>query len=169
VRRAVGSQEELGIATGGRVDQSLAMFFPFEHRQAVHVRVDPAGKDGVAIVQQMMSRDCGRHIGPGRFDESSAIGGGQVLEHNLQVRMAVQQGFQLALDEYRFTVKDIHLGVGHLAMHQQGQSGLSHGRQYGVHPFKVGYSLVGVGGCTGGIQLAGVDGAAVLGTVDFID
>ena len=42
VGRAVGAQEELGGARGDGAQESLAVPLGLEHRQAVHVRLQPA-------------------------------------------------------------------------------------------------------------------------------
>ncbi len=57
VRRAVGSKEKAGIAASGRLNQRKAMRLALEHRQAVVMRADATGEDGVAVVQQVVGSD----------------------------------------------------------------------------------------------------------------
>ena len=48
--------------------------------------------------------------------------GGDVLEHNLQLGMAVPQWCQVAFDEHRLSVEDIDLTVRDFTMDQQGHA-----------------------------------------------
>jgi len=67
----------------GGLHQRQAVFLALEHRQAVVMRTDATGKDGVAVEQQMLGRD-------GGADEAVALGHilgrfacGDVLEDDL--------------------------------------------------------------------------------------
>ena len=69
MRRAVGAEEELRVAGGGRLDQRLAVLLALEHRQAVVVRPDAAEEERVAVQEQVVRGDGGRDVRPGHLDE----------------------------------------------------------------------------------------------------
>ena len=56
---------------------------------------------------------------------------GDVLENNAQSWITLSQGNQMAFDEQRFPVEDIHVRVGHLTVDQQGHVD---GLHAGQHP-----------------------------------
>ena len=62
---------------------------------------------------------------------------------------------ELAVDENRLAVKNIHRRIGHLAVHQQRHAGLLHGLQHRVGFAYVGHPGVAVCGGASRIQLEG--------------
>ena len=69
-------------------------------------------------------------LGPRLPHEGHGVGGGDVLQHHLQPRMAPQQRRQVALDEHRLPIEDVHLRVGHLAVDQQRHADALHGGEH---------------------------------------
>ena len=58
-------------------------------------------------------------FGPASRDEIGGLGGGDMLEHDLQRGEIAHQRGEHALDEHRLAVEDVDLAVGHFAMDQQ--------------------------------------------------
>ena len=167
VRRAVGTQEEFGAAAGGGFDQRQAVGFALEHRQAVVVRADAAGEDGVAVVQQVLGGEGGGGEVVGIAHVLGSFARGDVLKHNFQRGEVAAQRDELLVDEGGFAVEQIDVGAGDLTMHQQQHVGALHGFQRLVDLAQVGHACVAVGGGTGGIELGGYD-ACGLGTGDLV-
>ena len=82
---AVGAQEEFVAAAGGHLHQRLAVLFALEHGQAVVVRADAAGKDGVAVEQQVLRRDGGTDKAVGLAHVVGGFFGGDVFEDDFQL------------------------------------------------------------------------------------
>ena len=158
VRGAVGPQEEAWIATGGHFHQRRAVDLALEHRQAVPVRTQPAREDGIAVVEQVLWRDGGAQharlggVGP---DVLGRLTGGDVLEHDLQLRQPGAQRDHHAVDEDGFTVEDIHVRIRDLAVHQQRHASFGHGFQHRNHPVDGAHARIGIGGGTRRIELDG--------------
>src|SRR3546814_3219094 len=83
------------------------------------MRADAALEQRVAADRQVMRGDRCRDVGWRGADELHRVIGGDVFEHQLERGKVGQQRAQYALDEYRFAVEDIDIGVGDLAVHQQ--------------------------------------------------
>ena len=149
--RAVGAQEEAGMATGRRVDERLAMHLPLGDGQAVIMRTDAAGEDVVAVYDQVMRRD--RPANAGLLHEMDAIGGGDMFERDLQFRQPAAERLQHPLDEHRFPVEDVDGRVGHLAMDAERHPGPRHGLQDGHHRLDIAHAACGVRCGSGGIEL----------------
>ena len=79
------------MAAGGRAQQRLAVALALEHGQAVVVRPQPAGEDGVAVEQQVVRRDGGRQVFIGPAHVLRRFFGGDVLQHDLQRRKVAPQ------------------------------------------------------------------------------
>ena len=106
-----------------------------------------------------MGRDGGPHPGPGLGHETGRVGGGDVLENHLQIRMPGQQGQQHPVDESFFPVENIHSRIGDLPVDQQGQPRFRHGRQSGVATAQIGHHGVRIGGGPCGIKFDRLDAA----------
>ena len=76
-------------------------------------------EQGIAVPQEVLGGDGGRHIGSRRLDEGCSLLGGDVLHAHPQARLALQQRLQNALDEDSLPIEEVDVGVGHLPMHQQ--------------------------------------------------
>ena len=171
MRGAVGPQEEAWITTGGHLHQCRAVDLALEHRQAIPVRAQPAGEDGVAVVEQVLRRDGGpQHAGPGGvgLDVFGRLAGGDVLEHDLQLRQPGAQRNHHAVDEDGFTVEDIHVRIGDLAVHQQWHAGFGHGFQHRNHPINGAHARIGIGGGTGRVELDGLHHVSGGGLPDVV-
>ena len=143
------------MAGGGGGAQGQAMALPLDHRQAVVIGSQATDKQGIAVEMQMVGSDRGRQVGAGGGHEVHRFGGGDVFEHHLESRMALQQGRQVPLQEDRLAIKDVHLGIGDLAMDQQGQAAALHGLQHPRQLADVTHACSRVGGGVGWIKLAG--------------
>ena len=120
------------------------------------MRTQPTGEDGIAVVEQVLWRDGGaQHAGLGGVgpDVLGRLAGGDVLEHDLQLRQPGTQRNHHAVNEDGLTVEDVHLGIGDLAVHQQRHAGLGHGFQHRNHPVDGAHARVGIGGGAGRIEL----------------
>ncbi len=102
-------------------------------------------------------------------DKRGGIAGRDVLENDLETRIAHQQRLQHALDEHLFAVEDVDRRVGYLAMHQQRQPSFLHRRQHRVTLIDVRHPGVGVGRGAGGIELDGVHVRVLDGAPDLVD
>ena len=170
--RAVGAEEEPRVAAGGGGDERLAMRLPLEHRQAVPVRAQAAGEDGVAVVEQVLRRDGRRKraVGRGRLaDVVGGLAGGDVLEDDPQPGHAAAQRLEDPVDEDRLAVEHVDLLIDHLAVHQQRQPDPLHRLQYRIDPLDRADAGVRVRGGAGRIELDAVDDAARLRRLDFRD
>ena len=91
------------------------------------MRADAAAKDGVAVVEQVVRGNGGadRPLGLGHVLRRFA--GGDVLKHHFERREIAPQGDELGVDEHRLAVKQVDIGRGHFAVHQQWHAGFLHG------------------------------------------
>ena len=167
VRGAVCTQEKFRAVAHCRLDQRQAVLLALEYGQAVVVRTNPACKNRVAVVQQMMRGD-------GRCRESVCVAhimrsllGGDVLKNDFEFGEITAQRNQLGVNKHRFTVEQVNVRAGDFAMHQQQQASLLHGFQRFISLAQVGYAGVAVGGGTGRVQLGG-DHASVFGPLDLV-
>ena len=167
MRCAVGTQEELLAAAGRRLHQGQAVGFALQNRQAVKVRTHAAQEDGVAVEQQVLGRDGGSQKVIGRSHVLGRLLGRHVFHDDLEFREIFAQGLELLLNEHCLAVEQVDAGVGHFTMHQQHQAFALHGFECGVDLAQIGHTVVGVGGGTGGVQLAS-DHASRLGAHDFV-
>ena len=91
VRRAVGPQEELGVAARGRGQERTAVRLGLQDGQAVHVRPEPALEQRRAVVQQVVRGDGGGHVRRCGFDELDRLRRRDVLHHHPERRVRRQQ------------------------------------------------------------------------------
>ena len=152
----VGAQEKARVAAGGRLQQRLAVLLALEHGQAVVVRADAAGEDGVAVVEQVVGGNGGGQPFISLCHVLGGVFGGDVLEHDGQRRKVAPQRREHAFDEDGFAVKQVHGRVGHFAVHEQLQPQALHGLQRGPGLAQIGHARVAVGGGAGGVELEGV-------------
>ena len=116
---AVGAQKEPITARGDRVHQSLAVHFALQHWQAVVMRPHTAHEERIAVVKQMVGGNGGCGKAPCLRHVLRSFAGGDVLENNFQLRKTASQRDEVLVDEHRFTVEEVDIGVCHLPMHQQ--------------------------------------------------
>ena len=167
MRRAVGAQKELRITGRGGVQQRLAMGLPLQDRKAVEMRSDAAHQQAIAVEQQVLGGDGGRQPVGTRPDEVDGFPGGDVLEDDLQLGVALQQWREHPFDERRLPIEDVDPRVGNLAMYLQGQPHLGHGRERLIAVADIGDPEGGVGGGAGGVELHAMDDPAFPGAADF--
>ena len=121
MRCAVSAQKKLRIATRCRAKQRLSVHFAFQHRQAVVMWTNATREQTVAIEQQMMCRNRRRDARCATLDKLDGVLRGDVLEHDAQVWKCAHRRLKLFGQEDVFSVENVHVGVGDLAMHQQRQ------------------------------------------------
>ena len=143
------------------------------HRQAISVRAEPAVEHRVAVDDEMVRRDRRGDVRPGAFDEGHRLGGGDMLEDDLQRREVADQPGEHALDEHRLAVEDVDLRIGDLAMDQQRHADPLHRLQRRAERGDVGDAVRGVGGGVGGIELgrrqdARLEAARDLGRIGMV-
>ena len=134
VRRAVGAEEEVRIARGRGAAQRQPVLLALGDRQAVEMRADAAGEDGVAVDDQMMRGDRRREIRRRSATYCDRLLGGDVLEHDAQFGQPAAQRVEHPVDEHRLAVEDIDLRVGHLAVDQQRHADLRHALEHRHDP-----------------------------------
>src|SRR4051812_14808255 len=99
------------------------MLLALGDRQAIEVRTDAALEDRVAIVAEMMRRDRTTHAAGVGFDEGHALFRGDVLQHDFQSWMALDQRREHLVEEHRLAVEDVDVGIRHLAMDEERHAG----------------------------------------------
>ena len=82
------------------------------------MRPDPAGENRVAVDNEMVRSDCRRQVRTDRGDIVDRFLGGNVLEHDAQLREPAPQRIEHPFDEHRLAIEDIDLGLGRFAMNQ---------------------------------------------------
>ena len=153
VRRAVGAEEDPGRAARREGAQRKPVLFTLGHRQAVCMRPHPTDQHRVAVDVEVVRGDRRADILARAFHEFHRMTTGNMLERDLQLRqLAVQRG-QNPVDEYRLTVEDVDLGVGHLAMHAQDHARFGHRLEHRAQLADIGHPVRGIGGGVGGVEL----------------
>ena len=122
--------------------------------QAIGVRAQPAGEQRVAIDGDVLRRDGRGDVRPRARHEQRRLLGRDMLQHDPQLRIIVQQRAQDAVDEHRLAVEDIDVGIGDLAMNQQRHADALHRLQHLDQRENVGDAVRAVGGGVGRIELA---------------
>ena len=117
MRGRIGTKEETCIPRCGRSPQGQAVFFTLGHRQTIIMRVNAPDQNRIAIDDQMMRGDGCRKIGVVRRYKINTVLGGDVLHNNAQFRQALAQRSQNAINEHRFAVENINIGIGNFAVH----------------------------------------------------
>ncbi len=153
VRRAVRTQEIARIAAGRGRKQCLPVSLALQDRQAIKVRSYAARKNRVAIVQQMLRRDGGRHTAACGADKIDGACGGNVFEDHSQGWKSFDERRQYAVDEVRFPIKHIDVGLRRLAMHLKRHPGFFHARQHTVDVIDIGDAGLLMRGCALWLQL----------------
>ena len=143
------------------------MPFPFGDRQAVEVRPQAPLEEGVAVDVQVMRGDRRRQVVRSGGNEVRRVGGGDVLEHHLQARMALEQGDELLLDEDRLAIKDVDGWIGDLAVDQQRHANPLHRLQDGLDVGEIAHPGIGVGGRAGGVELGGGEDPFAMAPLQF--
>ena len=86
----------------------------------------------------MVRGDGGGHVGSGPLDERDRLARGDVLQHHLETRKTLNDAPQMPLDEHRLAVEHVDLRIGHLAVQQQRQADLLHGREHCIAAREIG-------------------------------
>ena len=166
--RAVGAEEKAWIARGGCFQHGAAVAFGLEHGQAVIMGPQPALKQGIAVIEQVLrGNGCRQSVGMA-VHEVDRLGGGDVFEYDFEPGQAFQQRTQNRVDVTRLPVEDIHAGIGHLAMDQQRQPDFSQRlkrREDPVDMSDAGFAM-GRGACW--IELDPVDEAGLPGQAQLL-
>ena len=117
MRRAVGAEKKLFVATGGGLDQREPMRFALQDRPAVMMWSQSAVEERVAIEQQMMSRDCAADQRRCVAHELHGVPCRDVFDDHAQAGKPSDDGSELAVKEDGLTIKHVDAGIGSLGMH----------------------------------------------------
>ena len=146
MRRAVRAQEKPRIRAGGRSQERQAVMFTLENWQTIIMGSDPSHKNCISVEQQMVGGECCRRVGGLALHKLHSVLGGDVFEHNVELRKMRSQGLHVPLNEHRLSVKEIHLGVGDLGVNQEQKTVALHGIEHWVNELDAGDAGVTVGG-----------------------
>ncbi len=75
------------------------------------MRADAAGKNRIAIVQQMLRCDGGCHAAARAADKFDGPRRGDVFEHHGQRGESLEQGRQHSVDEMRFAIEHVNVAL----------------------------------------------------------
>ena len=128
----------------------------------------PPLKHGIAVVQQVMHGDRRRNVGRRGRDELDGLARGDVFQHDFQFGKVTQQAGEMALDEHRFAVEHIDIGIDHFAMQQQWHPDFFHRRNGLVGLGQFGHAGIGIRRGAGRVILHRVHQAACARAADFI-
>ena len=126
VRRAIGAEKEFGRPRGcGGADREAVML-AFGDGQTIGVRPDAADEHRIAVDMKMLRGDgCGdgrRRVG----DELRRLCRGNMFKDDLERGQRLRQGREGSLDEHGLAIENIDLGVGDLAVDEQGHADRLH-------------------------------------------
>src|SRR2546430_1684930 len=107
MRRAVGAEEEFGVAARRGAHQRLAVLLALQDRQAVIMRPQTAREHRAAVVEQVVRGDRGGNTGPSRQHEIDSLAGGHVLDHDAKPRETAGDIGEDRLEEYAFPIENI--------------------------------------------------------------
>ncbi len=155
MRRRIRTEEKFRRARCRNAAQGKTMLFALRYRQTIMMRTNAPFKHGVAIDFQMMRRNRRCNIGGACLNKRGGVRSCDMLEHNFQLRKISHNINKDALDKHGFAIKDINVGVRHLAMHQQRHADALHGAQHRIDIFNVRYAKSGVRRCIRRVKLAG--------------
>ena len=119
------------------------------------MRAHAAHQQVVAVVHQMLRRYGGGQIVAAFAHQPCGFCGGDVLEHDFQMRDLFQHGLHNPFDEYGLAVKNINIGVGNFAVRQKQDALVGHCFQHGQQLEQIGHAAVGIGGGAGRIEFEG--------------
>ena len=136
------------------------MLFTLEYRQAIIMRSNPALEHGIAVIQQMMRGDGSADVGRTLFDKLHGIVGGDVFEHDPQLRVAFSQREQHPIDKHLFPIKNIDVAVSDFTVYQQRHAGFRELFHDGISARDVSDPVIGIGSGTGRIIFYRVDQTA---------
>ena len=91
------------------------------------MRANAALKNRVAVVEQVVRGDGGRRERACALHVLRCVSRGDVLKHDFQARKIAAQRDELLVNEHRLAVKQIHVAIGHLAVHQERHARALHG------------------------------------------
>ena len=158
VRRGIGAQEKPLVSADHCVPQRLLVLVAFQDRQAIEVWANAADEHVIAVVHQVLRRQCsGQVVAVMAPDKRRRIGGGDVLEHDFQSREGFQRRCQNPLQEYLFPVENVDIRIGHFAVNQQQHAAVGHRLEYRVDVPDIGDAGGRIGGGAGGVELGGND------------
>jgi hypothetical protein len=140
VGSGIRAEEKACVTTGGSPAQGQTMPFPFNHREAVEVAAQSIEEHRVAIDLQVVRCDCGREIAICGTDEVNRLFCCDVFENDAQLGMTFLQRSEMTLNEDRFTIENIHIGIGHLPMDQQGHADTRHAGEDRIDPIQTGHA-----------------------------
>jgi len=116
----------------------------------------------------MLRRDGGGNAGPGCIDELHGASRRDVLEHNFQFREASEQRLEHRVDEMRFAIKHIDLGLRRFTVNQQGHTDFFQVGENSVDLLDVRDAGIRMRGRTGWVELDTVNKTGGARAIDLI-
>mmetsp|Transcript_36256 Transcript_36256/g.76180 ORF Transcript_36256/g.76180 Transcript_36256/m.76180 type:complete len:315 (-) Transcript_36256:18-962(-) len=157
VRCRIGSEEELGIARRGRLQQRLAMALAFQYGEAVEVWFDPADEQCVTVVEDVMAGDARLDVGRSAQDVVHRLLRRNVLHDYFQIWHFGHERLYDLVDEDRLAIEDVDGRSADLRVDAQHHPNFGHGPQCRIRLFHVGDASVGIGRGARGVVLARLD------------
>mmetsp|Transcript_6553 Transcript_6553/g.18281 ORF Transcript_6553/g.18281 Transcript_6553/m.18281 type:complete len:300 (+) Transcript_6553:314-1213(+) len=168
MRGGIGTRKEFGIARRRRLEQRLPMRLALEDGEAVEVWLDPPHQEGVAIVQQMVTRNGRPDIGRRGIDVVDRLLRRDVFHNNLEGGEVGNQRFHDFLNELALPIEDVDGRSRHLGMDAQDHAHLGHGLEGRVRLFHVRDAELRVRRGSRRIILARLDVSGGVGLADFV-
>src|SRR2546430_15186201 len=97
-----------------------------------------------------MCRESSCEMPRARYHKIHSLLGRDMFKNDLKPTKLPEQGSQHAIDEDAFTVENIHLRIGHLAMHEQRDPVLLHRAEHWIDRAQIGHAVLRMGSRTGG-------------------
>src|SRR3954452_15842272 len=118
MRCAIRAEKEFRVAAGCDFNEFLAMNLAFQYREAVVVRPETALEECIAAQQQVVNSNCGGDIARGIKGKFHRLLGGDMFEHDAQLRKSLCDRNQHPLEKDFFPVEYIDLRVRDFTVHQ---------------------------------------------------
>ncbi len=156
----VGAEKELRIAGCSRQEERLAIRFSFEYRETVVMRLDSAPEDRVAILEEVVCRDGRGDSGPSLFNESNCLFGRDMLEHDFELRIAIDDPEERFFEEALLAIENIDFPVcvsEELAVDREYETAFCHSFEDWTELLDICHAMRRIGRCVGWIELGGED------------
>lgn len=134
------------LLAGNGGDQCLTVGFALEDGQAEMMGAHTADQEVVAVEQEVLRGHGGGNVVARFQNEAGGFGGGDVFEHDFEIRHLRQNGFHHAPDKGGFAVENVDFGVGYFAVNEEQDALFCHFFQHGDELEQVGYAGIGIGG-----------------------
>ena len=159
--RGIGAEEETRIAGDRGFPKRQPVALALGHREAIHMRSDPAAENCVAVDRQMMRGDRRPQPAVGCAHIIDRIGRGHVLQHHPEAWKFPPHGIEHALDIDRLAVEHVDRLVGDLAVDQERHADPLHLREHRADRRHAGHPHRRIGRCPGGVEFYRVEDAVL--------